>query len=136
MSDNFSLEPMANGVLVNIYDDGGKSIKIAGGVDLIVHSDDKFGAGTIGADAKKSHRGLRPRWAKVLAVSPECKQFDIKVGDKVFIEQLRWTRCITTDPTTGDKVWRVSVDDIMGVDDDGFTEDELEYIAQKNGKGQ
>lgn len=130
-----NLEPMKNGVLVNIYDDGGKSIQLAGGVDLIVHSDDRFGAGTIGSNSKETHRGLRPRWAKVLAVSPECEQFGIKVGDKVLLEQLRWSRTICVDPNTGDKVWRISVDDVIAVDDEGFTESELEYIATKNKKG-
>lgn len=48
--------------------------------------------------------GIMPRWGRVYAVGPE--QQDIKAGDWVCVEHGRWTRGVTIDDGTGEKVVR------------------------------
>ena len=48
-------------------------------------------------------RGIRPRWARVLAVGPQQK--DVQAGEWILIAHGRWTRGIDlTDPETGDSI--------------------------------
>ena len=48
----------------------------------------------------KEERGIRPRWARVLAVGHE--QQDVKPGEWICVAHGRWTRGIDmTDPDTG-----------------------------------
>ena len=60
----------------------------------------------------KTSDGIRPRWAKVVAIGKEQK--DIKVGQYVCIKHGRWTRGIEME---GETVRRVDTDDILVVSD-------------------
>jgi len=40
----------------------------------------------------KRQEGIRPRWARVIAIGPEQK--DVKVGDWILVAHGRWTRGI------------------------------------------
>lgn len=51
----------------------------------------------------REERGIRPRWARVLAVGHENQ--DVKVGEWICIAHGRWTRGIDlTDPVTGQQI--------------------------------
>lgn len=51
----------------------------------------------------KEERGIRPRWARVLAVGHE--QQDVKPGEWICVAHGRWTRGIDmTDPDTGNTI--------------------------------
>ena len=42
--------------------------------------------------------GIKPRWAKVISVSPEVNdQYNIRSGDMVLMEHLGWTKSIGRD---------------------------------------
>jgi co-chaperonin GroES (HSP10) len=47
-------------------------------------------SGLIIPDDDVTDRGIRPRWARVIAVGPECKS--VLPGQYVLIEHGRWTR--------------------------------------------
>jgi co-chaperonin GroES (HSP10) len=69
----------------------------------------------LGDDAKTT--GIRPRWARVVAVG--SKQQDIQVDQWVLVEHGRWTRGIRL-ADAGDRplvVRRVEVDAILAVSD-------------------
>lgn len=72
----------------------------------------------LGDDQKMS--GVRPRWAKVIAVGPE--QNDIQVGQYVLIEHGRWTRGVDFE---GEVVRRVDNDDILLISDEEQYDDTL-----------
>lgn len=54
-----------------------------------------------------------PRWGLALAVGPECT--DVKVGDFIFIEQLRWTTEVKVDDI---RVWRTTEKDVIAITED------------------
>ena len=85
--------------------------------DHVLVSDMNFGerksAGGIvikGDDATSD--GIRPRWAKVVAVGHQQK--DYKVGQYILIKHGRWTRGIDIE---GNTVRRVDTDDVLAVSD-------------------
>jgi len=60
----------------------------------------------------KTSAGIRPRWAKVIAIGKE--QTAIEVGQYVCIKHGRWTRGIKME---GEIVRRIDIDDILLVSD-------------------
>lgn len=54
------------------------------------------------------------RWGKVLAVGPDVKADEVKVGQKIMIEALRWTEAFKVG---GDKYWFTRVNEVMCVED-------------------
>jgi co-chaperonin GroES (HSP10) len=53
----------------------------------------------------KSHR-----WGKVTCIGPDCN--DVKVGDEILIENLRWTDGHVVD---GEKIWFTNEKEVMGI---------------------
>ena len=75
-----------------------------------------------GDDARSS--GVRPRWAKVLAIGPE--QQDVEVGDWICVAHGRWTRGVAVDFGDGSRVIRrVDNDDILLVSKEQPSDDIL-----------
>lgn len=72
--------------------------------DQVIVSDMYFGeqytnSGLIIIDDDKKDRGIHPRWAKVWALGPKNKDYEI--GDWVFVSHGRWSRGIEIeDPDT------------------------------------
>jgi hypothetical protein len=91
--------------------------------------DDTFGTDELARDVENKHPGIRPRWAIVLATNERVEESGIKCGDKVLLDTLKWTRSVVYDMENDKKCWGIKVDDILMVDEDGFTEDELEILA-------
>lgn len=97
--------------------------------DHVVVTDMKFderltkGGILILGDNKKSS-GIRPRWAKVIAVGNRQKY--ITVGQYVLVSHGRWTRGIEID---GEVIRRVDIDDILLVSD-VFHDDETSSGSQ------
>jgi len=121
--------PLGDYMLVNIFDDGDTTVDLGNGVKFIMLSDSMFGEDHMKRSVEDSHPGIRPRWAIVLATSDLAEEFGIRVGDKVLCEQMRWSRGMEFDNSSR-RVWRILPDNILGVDEDGFTGDELEKIQK------
>jgi co-chaperonin GroES (HSP10) len=66
----------------------------------------------IPSDDGKSE-GVKPRWARVFAVGPECTE--VKVGEWILVEHGRWTRGLEVEGDDGVKftIWRVDNNGIM-----------------------
>lgn len=134
MADKLSLiglKPLRDRVLVFIYDDGQNSIDIGDGKRLITGLVDTEFNGIYKDQVDGKHPGIRARWAMVVGVNEETPS-DIKAGDKVFLEQMKWRRGITAS-NHGQRVWDISFHDILGTDDAGFDDQEKakvdEYLA-------
>lgn len=120
--------PIQDWVFVDIYDDGEAKIKI-GNKTLWLPADDTFGKDTMHKSNEK-HRGIRGRWAMVLGVNERGEEAGLKVGQKVYLDELKWTRGFLYDNTRL-KAWAIKIDDILCVDEDGFEDDEAEHIFAK-----
>jgi co-chaperonin GroES (HSP10) len=59
-------------------------------------------SGIILPDDDVTNRGIRPRWAKVVAVGPDCKS--VRPGQYVLIEHGRWTRGTRASNRAGEDV--------------------------------
>ena len=131
MTDNLSvigLKTIRDRVLVYIYDDGQNSIDIGDGKRLITGLVDTEFNGIYKDQVDDKHPGIRSRWAMVVGVSEDTPK-DIKPGDKVFLEQMKWRRGIYAS-RHGQKVWDISFHDILVTDDEGFDEQEREKIDE------
>jgi len=105
------IKPIQDKILVGIYDDGDTTIMLGGKKFFLL--DDS--SATQKRDIHTKHQGVRPRWAIVLAVpDSEDSYGDIKVGDKVYLDQLKWSRGVTA-PVNGDSktVWSIPAEDIL-----------------------
>ena len=118
-------------VLVDIYDDGGQTVSLGKGkAPLILLPDDTFGRDFDQASEYSRHPGIRPRWGRVLATTKFAEKLGIKVGDKVLLDTMKWSRGVVYDED-GRKLWRIKADDVLVVDDDGFTEDEIAHMESR-----
>lgn len=129
MSDSsIGVRVIKDHILVDIYDTGERVIKL-GGKDFIIMGDDKLKSHHNVIDGD-SHPGIRPRWAIVLSASDYAEETGIRVGDKVLIDNMKWTRAIRY--SGENQCWRVHVDDVLLVDPDGLDESEKTVIAERN----
>jgi len=118
------IKPIKNRVLVGIYDDGAKILKL-GGKDFFTH-DDTMLAERNSADTK--HQGIRPRWALVLAVSDDVDC--ITAGDKVLLDEMKWSRAVRVRRNNEDiKIWSIPVEDVLlKQDEPNFDENEQRQL--------
>lgn len=128
------IRPIKDWVLVDIYDDGQKLIRVKGGGKIWLPPDDSFEKHSLKRTHEQRHPGIRARWAMVLAVNEEGESRGIKVGQKVLCDELKWTRGFEHDQKSHAKAWAIKAEDILMVDDDGFDEDEMEMITSKYGE--
>ncbi len=119
-------KPLRKDILVDIYDDGEETIELAPGRKFILLNDSQFARER---DGSESHAGIRPRWAKVLATTDYAESTGIEVGMKVLCDTMKWFRGINY--THGKKMWRIPADDILCIDDIGFTEEETAKIEER-----
>jgi len=115
-------------ILVDIYDDGGQGISFNGKL-FIIPVDTKFGPDDARTKAlTDKHKGIRPRWGKVVGTTDVAEAQGLVLGSKVLLDTLKWARGVEIDPKNrpNEKVWRIPVVDVSLVDDDGFTEADLE----------
>lgn len=124
METLISMHAIRNDILVDIYDDGEESVELAPGRKFILLNDTQFARDR---DGSETHVGIRPRWARVLATSDYAESTGIHVGMKVLCDTMKWFRGVQYSED-GQKLWRIPADDIIGIDEDGFTDDELSKI--------
>ena len=130
MTDKHSLvglKPLHDRVLVFIYDDGDTSIDLGDGKRLIIGINDT-NFDSLHDVTEGRHPGIRPRWAMVIGINETTPDF-IKVGDKVYLDQMKWRRGI---PATNDghRVWDIAAEDILVVDEGGFNDEESAKIEK------
>ncbi len=131
MTDNHSLvglKPLRDRVLVYIYDDGENSIDIGDGKRLITGLVDTEFNGIYEDQVDGKHPGIRSRWAMVIGINDDTPD-DIKLGDKVFLEELKWRRGIYA-TRHGQRVWDISFHDILVTDDEGFVDLEIAKVSE------
>lgn len=121
-----NVQALRKDILVDIYDDGEESIELAPGRKFILLEDTQFARDR---DGSESHAGIRPRWAKVLATTDYAEEAGIEVGMKVLCDTMKWFRGINY--ASGKKMWRIPADDILFVDDGGFTEEEVSKLEER-----
>lgn len=98
-----TLKAIGDKVIVTDLDNGEKKTKAG----VIILDDSTVAAG---------ERGIRPRWARVIAVGPEQK--DVSEGDWVLLEHGRWTVGQNLDLGDGEfKFWMADPNGILGVSD-------------------
>ena len=127
------VRPLAHrkNVLVDIYDDGAQTITLGEGKKpLILLPDDTFGRDFEKASEYSRHPGIRPRWAMVVATTEHAEKLGIAVGDKVLLDTMKWTRGVVYGDD-GRKLWSIEADDVLLVDDDGFSDSELDHIQSR-----
>ena len=123
------IKPIHDKILVGIYDDGDTTIMLGGKKFFLL--DDS--SATQKRDIHTKHQGVRPRWAIVLAVpDSEDSYGDIKVGDKVYLDQLKWSRGVKA-PVNGDSktVWSIPAEDVLLTGDStNFTKEDKLQISR------
>lgn len=112
------LKPTHDGVFIDIVDRDVTQKDLGGGKVLHLLSDDAF-TGPHNAMAQK-HPGIRPRWARVLGLGPDVHGDDVKVGDLVLCDTMKWGRKFPLGRDGNEVVylWRIKVSDILGVNPD------------------
>jgi hypothetical protein len=100
--------------LVDIIDRDNTQKQLGNGKVLHLIADDTFGPHN--PMSGEQHSGIRPRWARVLAVGPEVDQ--IAPGDLVLCDYGKWSRGIPLgrDGLELVRFWRIRVGDILLVD--------------------
>ena len=119
--------PLGKFILVDIYDDGEETVDLGNGVKFILLNDTDFGRDRDLSQEK--HAGIRPRWAKVLATTDLAEESGIDVGMKVLLDTMKWSRGVQYDGRT--KLWRIPVEDVLGIDETGFDEEELTHMEER-----
>lgn len=110
------LRPTHDGVLIDIVDRDITQKDLGGGKVLHLISDDSFSE-RVHNSMQHQHPGIRPRWARVLAVGPDVQEDDLKLGDLVLCDTLKWGRKFPLGRDGQEIVylWRIGVKDILGV---------------------
>lgn len=121
--------PLGDYMLINIFDDGDTTVTLDNGVEFILLSDATFGEQHLKRSTEHSHPGIRPRWAMVMATSDRAEEMGINIGDKVLCDQMRWSRGMEFDEC-GRRIWRILPDNILAIDDDGYTDIEKKKIRK------
>lgn len=119
-------------VLVYIYDDGDDSIDLGDGRRLITGiNDTMFQSVHNPVDGK--HVGIRGRWAIIVATKEDTPA-EFQPGTKVFCDEMKWARGFCFDDTLR-KVNTIPYEDIILIDEDGFTNEEASKIAEWLARG-
>jgi hypothetical protein len=109
------LKPTHDGVIIDIIDRDITQKDLGGGKVLHLIADDTF-EGPHNSMAH-THPGIRPRWARVLAVGPDVHADDVRIGDLVLCDTLKWGRKFPLGRDNGQVVhiWRIEAKNILGV---------------------
>lgn len=131
------IHPIKDWVLVDIYDTGSEAISMKSSTGKTVKlwrpSDSDFGFAGMKRPYDSSHPGIRGRWARVMAVNEHSEKIGLRCGQKVFLDQLKWTRGFVHDPQKKLKVWGILHTDILLVDEHGFNDWERELLTERYG---
>lgn len=122
------IKPLHDRLLVGIYDSGETTMMI-GGKKFYLLSDTSAG---MDRNVEVKHPGIRPRWAIVLAVPDELVGQGVSVGDKVLLDELKWSRGINAGVNEDGRgnVWSIPFEDILLVgSSDEFTDSDREQIV-------
>ncbi len=111
------VKPMHDGVFIDIVDRNITQKDLGDGKVLHLIADDSF-AGPYDPVGGGRHSGIRPRWARVLAIGPEV--VDVQIGDLVLCDTLKWGRKVPLGRDGQEVVyfWNIKVTDILVVSDE------------------
>lgn len=124
-----NIKPLGKYILVDIYDDGEETVDLGNGVKFILLNDTNFGRDR--DLSQERHAGIRPRWAKVVATPDDTLDSGLEAGMKVLLDTMKWSRGVTYEGNK--KVWRIPIDDVLGIDEEGFDEEELAHMEERYG---
>lgn len=120
-------QPVGDFVLLYIYDDGYETLDLGNGKQLVIGLEDTdFLTRGHGVDSK--HPGIRGRWALVVADNKHANKLGVQTGDKVFCDELRWSRGVLVG-AAGQRIWKIPPTDILAIDRDGLTEEEEQKVT-------
>lgn len=126
------LRPTHDGVIIDIIDRDVTQKDLGGGKVLHLISDDTFSERVHNSMAH-THPGIRPRWARVLAIGPDVPEGDLQIGDLVLCDTLKWGRKfpLGRDGLEVVYIWRIEAKNILGIDTD---QPGTEYLNEWNEK--
>jgi len=107
-----TLRPLASNILFVFLDRESKTNGVA-------HLTKQTKSGIIIHGINNEEQSNTPRWAKVVAVGPDC--LDVKNGDYILIDALRWTMGMEFE---GHKIWKTAEKEVILIADEA---PELEY---------
>lgn len=124
------VRPTHDSVFVDIVDREVTQKQLGNGKVLHLLGDDTFGLHD--PTSGTQHSGIRPRWARVLAVGPETHG-DVALGDLVLCDYGKWSRGIPLgrDGLELVRFWRIRVGDILLVNADSAGDEYLRDFEQK-----
>ena len=126
----FPIHPTHDGVIVDIIDRDVTQKNLGDGKVLHLIADDSFGSHNPVTGGQ--HSGIRPRWARVLAVGPDV--YDrVQIGDLVLCDYGKWSRGfpLGRDGLEVVRVWRIKVTDLLLVDSDAPGADYMREFDEK-----
>src|SRR5258708_2612002 len=102
------VRPTHAGVIIDIIDRNVTQKDLGGGKILHLLSDDSF-VERVHNSMEHKHPGIRPRWARVLAVGPDVEDDDVKIGDLILCDTLKWGRKFPLGRDNGQiiYIWRI-----------------------------
>ena len=110
------ITPVGDWVFIDIFDKGRPPKKI-GDKTLYFLEDDTISGNPLTDNAVSGqHPGIRPRYAKVLAVNEKSKEAGLAVGDTVLCDYGKWTRKMNVPGLKDDEfVWTIRHQDILTI---------------------
>lgn len=126
----FPIIPTHDGVIVDIVDRAVTQKDLGNGKVLHLLGDDSFGLHD--STRGTTHSGIRPRWARVLAVGPDVHG-EVEPGDLVLCEYGKWSRGfpLGRDGLEVVRIWRIKVSDILILDDTADRAEYMQYFEEK-----
>lgn len=125
------VRPTHDFLFIDIVDRDQTTKDLGNGKVLHLLSDDTFGPNRPHNPVNSRHPGVRPRWARVLAIGPEVHEGDVQLGDLVLCDTMKWSRSIPLGRIglTVVNFWRINISDILLIDSNK-SQEYLAYFAQ------
>ncbi len=126
------VRPTHDFLFIDIVDRNVTKKDLGEGKVLHLLSDDSFGPQGPRDPIAASHPGVRPRWARVLAIGPEVPDGDLDIGDLVLCDTLKWGHGIPLGRVGLNTVffWRINVNDVLLIDQRSTGDDYLNQFAE------
>ncbi len=126
------VKPTHDGVFIDIVDRNITQKDLGAGKVLHLIADDSLSGPHDPISGK--HPGNRSRWARVLEIGPDVDE--VRVGDLVLCEALKWSRRIPLGRDGLEHVyfWNIKVVDILMVDESSSCKDYLKEFRSKLGR--
>jgi hypothetical protein len=126
------VRPTHDFLFIDIVDREVTTKDLGNGKVLHLLPDDTFGPNRPHNPVTSPHPGVRPRWARVLAIGPEVHKGDVHLGDLVLCDTMKWSRGIPLGRVGLAVIyfWRINVKDVFLIDDRVTRQDYLDQFTE------